>query len=63
MITGRHSELGGIHKGDERVILSLPADLADKLMATEIFSSRRHDAEVRHTNAGRAAELLAGLDE
>ncbi|MDF1632149.1 sulfate adenylyltransferase subunit CysN [Mycoplana sp. MJR14] len=63
MITGRHSELGGIHKADERVILSLPADLADKLMATEIFASRRHDAEVRHTNAGRAAELLSGLDE
>ncbi|MFD1327500.1 sulfate adenylyltransferase subunit CysN [Mycoplana ramosa] len=62
MVTGRHAELGGIHTGDERVILSLPADLAEKLMATEIFSSRRHDADVRHTSAGKASELLADLD-
>jgi sulfate adenylyltransferase subunit 1 len=63
MVTGRRSELGGIHKDDERVILSLPADLADKLMATEIFASRRQDVEVRHTSAGRAAELLADFED
>ncbi|MCF3638495.1 sulfate adenylyltransferase subunit CysN [Rhizobium sp. TRM95111] len=62
MITGRSSEIGGIHKDDERVILSLPADLADKLMATELFANRRHDVDVRHTSAGRAAEVLSDLD-
>ena len=63
MITGRRSELGGIHKDDQRVLLSLPADLAEKLMATELFANRRQDVDVRHTSAGRAAELLADLDE
>jgi sulfate adenylyltransferase subunit 1 len=63
MITGRRSELGGIHKDDQRVLLSLPADLAEKLMATELFANRRQDVEVRHTSAGRAAEILADLDE
>ncbi|HVK92252.1 MAG TPA: sulfate adenylyltransferase subunit CysN [Mycoplana sp.] len=63
MVTGRHADVGGIHTGDERVILSLPADLAEKLMATEIFASRRHDAEVRHTSAGRAHQLLVDLDQ
>ena len=62
MITGRTSDIGGIHKDDERVILSLPADLADKLMATELFANRRHDVDVRHTSAGRAAEVLSDLD-
>ncbi len=63
MITGRRSEIGGIHKDDRRVLLSLPADLADKIMASEAFASRRQDVDVRHTSAGRAAELLADLDE
>ena len=63
MITGRRSELGGIHKDDQRVLLSLPADLAEKIMATELFANRRQDVDVRHTNAGRAAEILADLDE
>ncbi|QRM54612.1 sulfate adenylyltransferase subunit CysN [Sinorhizobium sp. BG8] len=63
MITDRLSEIGGIHKDDERVILSLPADLAEKLMATAIFANRRHDADVRHTSVGRAAEILADLDK
>jgi sulfate adenylyltransferase subunit 1 len=63
MITGRRSELGGIHKDDQRVLLSLPADLAERIMASELFASRRQDVDVRHTSAGRAFELLADLDE
>jgi sulfate adenylyltransferase subunit 1 len=63
MITGRRSELGGIHKDDQRVLLSLPADLAEKIMATELFAGRRQDVDVRHTSVGRAAEILADLDE
>ncbi|MCP8897105.1 sulfate adenylyltransferase subunit CysN [Shinella daejeonensis] len=62
MVTGRRAEIGGIRKDDERVVLSLPADLADRLMASEIFASRRHDADVRRTDAARIARLLAALD-
>ena len=63
MITGHRSDIGGIHKDDQRVLLSLPADLADKIMASELFANRRQDVDVRHTSAGRAAEILADLDE
>lgn len=62
MITAKRSDLGGINQDDRRVILSLPADLADQLMATEAFATRRDEAEVRRTTAGRAAELLDDLD-
>ena len=62
MIQAKRADIGGIHKDDQRVVLSLPADLADQLMATEIFANRRHEAEVRRTNAGRAADLLSELD-
>ncbi|MDX3928738.1 MAG: sulfate adenylyltransferase subunit CysN [Shinella sp.] len=63
MITARRSDLGGIHKDDERVLLSLPADLAEKLMTSEAFASRRQDVDVRWTTAGRAAELLGEIDK
>ncbi len=62
MITAKRADIGGIHAGDRRVILSLPADLADQLMATEAFANRRDEVEVRRTTAGRAAELLDDID-
>jgi sulfate adenylyltransferase subunit 1 len=57
MVTGKRSQLGGINSGDGRVILSLPADLADQIMASELFSSRRDEAEVRRMTAAEAANL------
>ncbi|ACP24487.1 sulfate adenylyltransferase, subunit 1 [Sinorhizobium fredii NGR234] len=63
MITAKRAALGGIHAEDSRVILSLPADLADQLMATEIFSSRREDAEVRRVTAAQAIEIIDTIDE
>ena len=62
MITAKRADIGGINKSDRRVVLSLPADLADQLMATEIFANRRDETEVRRTSAGRAADLLSELD-
>ncbi|WP_349433330.1 sulfate adenylyltransferase subunit CysN [Pararhizobium sp. A13] len=62
MITAKRSSLGGIHTEEGRVILSLPADLADQLMATELFSSRREEAEVRRVSAGKASEVFDGID-
>ncbi len=62
MITGRRSSLSGIHTEDSRVILSLPADLADQLLASELFASRREEIELRRVNAGRAAEIFDGID-
>jgi sulfate adenylyltransferase subunit 1 len=62
MITGRRSSLSGIHTEDSRVILSLPADLADQILASELFASRREEIELRRVNAGRAAEIFDGID-
>jgi len=57
MISGKRSTLGGIRTDEARVVLSLPADLADKLMATELFATRRHEADVRRMTAAEAADL------
>jgi sulfate adenylyltransferase subunit 1 len=62
MIRERRGELSGIHQNEGRVLLSLPADLADQLMASEAFAARRDEAEVRRLSAGRAAEVMNGLD-
>jgi len=62
MVTGRRSDLGGIHRDGQRVILSLPADLADELMASEAFAARRDEADIRRVSAGRAAELLGDIE-
>jgi sulfate adenylyltransferase subunit 1 len=57
MVTGKRTELGGLHNGEGRVILSLPADLAEQIMASELFASRSHEAEVRRMTAAEAADL------
>ncbi|RVI55009.1 sulfate adenylyltransferase subunit CysN, partial [Sinorhizobium meliloti] len=62
MITAKRAALGGIHAEESRVILSLPADLADQLMATELFASRREDVEVRRVTAGKAVNIIDAID-
>jgi sulfate adenylyltransferase subunit 1 len=59
MITGKRTDIGGIHKDGQRVLLSLPADLADQIMASELFASRRDETEVRRVTAAQAAEIWA----
>lgn len=62
MIAGKRGDVGGLNNEAERVILSLPADLADKILASGILSERRDEVDIRRTNPGRAAELLGELD-
>ena len=57
MITGKQATVDGIHRDGNRVILSLPADLADQIMASELFASRRHEAEVKRLTAAEAAQF------
>jgi sulfate adenylyltransferase subunit 1 len=57
MITGKRTDVGGIHKEGQRVLLSLPADLAEQIMASELFASRRDETEVRRVTAAQAAEI------
>ncbi|MEK1902059.1 MAG: sulfate adenylyltransferase subunit CysN [Rhizobium sp.] len=57
MVTGKRADVSGLHGNDARVILSLPADLAEQIMASELFAKRSHEAEVRRMTASEAAEL------
>ncbi|TCL75995.1 sulfate adenylyltransferase subunit CysN [Rhizobium sp. BK251] len=57
MVTGKRTDISGLRSSDARVVLSLPADLADQIMASELFASRRHEAEVRRMTAAEAADL------
>ncbi len=59
MITAKRAEVGGIHREDQRVVLSLPADLAEQLMASELFANRRDETEVKRMTAKQAAELFS----
>ncbi|MBP1850254.1 sulfate adenylyltransferase subunit CysN [Rhizobium halophytocola] len=62
MITAKRTEIGGLNAGEARVLVSLPADLADQLMATELMANRRDEVEIRRTTAAKAQDLLGGLD-
>ena len=62
MISAKRGDVGGLNNEAERVILSLPADLADKILASGLLSERRDEVDIRRTNPGRAAELLGELD-
>ncbi len=64
MILGRSESVGGIDAGDghDHVLLSLPADLAEKLMASEAFSEFREHADVRRASGRKAAAVMQVLD-
>ncbi|MEN9896008.1 MAG: sulfate adenylyltransferase subunit 1 [Pseudomonadota bacterium] len=62
MIHAKRADLSGINRENERVILSLPADLAEQIMASEIFANRRDEAEIRRTTPARAAEFLSDFE-
>ena len=57
MITAKRGELGGIHRDGQRVLISLPADLAEQLMASELFASRREEVEIKRMTAADASAL------
>ncbi len=59
MIAGKRGDVGGLNNEAERVILSLPADLADKILASGLLSDRRDEVDIRRTNPGRAASCWA----
>jgi sulfate adenylyltransferase subunit 1 len=60
MITAKRQDLGGIHieRHGERVILSLPADLAEQIMASEFFTSRRDETDIKRMTAKQAADIF-----
>ncbi|MBW8445579.1 MAG: sulfate adenylyltransferase subunit CysN [Arenimonas sp.] len=62
MVTAKRADLGGLNAHDGRVILSLPADLAEQLMATELLSARRDEVETRRITNAAARDLIDGID-
>tara|TARA_R110000751_G_scaffold234229_3_gene335393 strand:+ start:13462 stop:14952 length:1491 start_codon:yes stop_codon:yes gene_type:complete len=63
MIQTRAKSVDGID-GAERnqVLLSLPQDLANQLMASEAFAAIRDHVEIRRLNSARASAILEELD-
>nr|WP_210348622.1 sulfate adenylyltransferase subunit CysN [Agrobacterium burrii] len=61
MITSKRSVGAAEEKGD-RVILSLPADLAEKLLASELLARHRDEIDIRRTDVATASRLISDLD-
>lgn len=61
MISGKRNTGATEEKGD-RVILSLPADLAKKLLASELLAKHRDEIDIRRTDAATASRLISDLD-
>ncbi|HAU77056.1 MAG TPA: sulfate adenylyltransferase subunit CysN [Agrobacterium sp.] len=61
MISGKRNTGATEEKGD-RVILSLPADLAEKLLASELLAKHRDEIDIRRTDAATASRLISDLD-
>ena len=64
MIVGRSESIGGIDADDgcDHVLLSLPADLADRLMASEAFAELRSHVDIRRASGRKAAAIMQVLD-
>ncbi|MDP9835638.1 sulfate adenylyltransferase subunit 1 [Neorhizobium huautlense] len=64
MITGKRANLAGLKREGDRVLLSLPADLAEQLMASELLAGRRDEVEVKRLTPADAAAVWknAGSD-
>jgi sulfate adenylyltransferase subunit 1 len=65
MVTAKRADLGGIHRNadHQRVVLSLPADLAEQIMASDLFANRRDEAEIRRMTASEAATLFGNAGD
>ncbi|NRF07851.1 sulfate adenylyltransferase subunit CysN [Agrobacterium pusense] len=61
MISAKRNTGATEEKGD-RVILSLPADLAEKLLASELLAKHRDEIDIRRTDAATASRLISDLD-
>ncbi|TZG37621.1 sulfate adenylyltransferase subunit CysN [Agrobacterium sp. B1(2019)] len=60
MIAGKRS-VGASEEQGDRVILSLPADLAEKLLASELLAKHRDEIDIRRTDGATAARLIGDL--
>ncbi|MDA5638513.1 MULTISPECIES: sulfate adenylyltransferase subunit CysN [Agrobacterium] len=60
MIAGKRS-FGASEEQGDRVILSLPADLAEKLLASELLAKHRDEIDIRRTDGATAARLIGDL--
>jgi sulfate adenylyltransferase subunit 1 len=61
MIAGKRS-VGATEEQGDRVILSLPAHLAEKLLASELLAKHRDEIDIRRTDGATASRLISGLD-
>lgn len=61
MIAGKRS-VGATEEQGDRVILSLPAHLVEKLLASELLAKHRDEIDIRRTDGATASRLISDLD-
>lgn len=61
MIAGKRS-VGATEEQGDRVILSLPAHLAEKLLASELLAKHRDEIDIRRTDGATASRLISDLE-
>ncbi|NSY68238.1 sulfate adenylyltransferase subunit CysN [Agrobacterium tumefaciens] len=61
MIAGKRS-VGATEEQGDQVILSLPAHLAEKLLASELLAKHRDEIDIRRTDGATASRLISDLD-
>ncbi|MGQ8633503.1 MULTISPECIES: sulfate adenylyltransferase subunit CysN [Agrobacterium] len=61
MISAKRS-VGATEEQGDRVILSLPAGLAEKLLASELLARHRDEIDIRRTDAATASRLIDDLN-
>ena len=63
MITAKSGRIDGIGSGGkDRVLISLPADVADEMLASEAFAALRDQIEIRRVSGHKARAVLDALD-
>lgn len=63
MITAKSGRIDGIGSGGkDRVLISLPADVADEMLASKAFATLRDQIEIRRVSGHKARAVLDTLD-
>ncbi|MEM9104854.1 MAG: sulfate adenylyltransferase subunit CysN [Pseudomonadota bacterium] len=64
MVVARSTVVDGIETdgGRDHVVLSLPVEFADRLLASEVFAELKDHIEVRRTSGSKAKSVLRDLD-
>lgn len=62
MISGKSSDISNLHADGDRVLLSLPADLAARIFESGLLDGRESEIRSRRSNASETGRLFEGSE-